>query len=114
MVSPGDIIAGAASHTCTHGFLGACGTGIGSTDAAAAMALGEIWLRVPESLKFVYHGQPPKWVRGKDLILHTIGQIGVDGARYMAVEFTGDALDHLDLSARFSMANMGARARGGA
>jgi 3-isopropylmalate/(R)-2-methylmalate dehydratase large subunit len=106
MVSPGDIIAGADSHTCTHGFLGAFGTGIGSTDAAAAMALGEIWLRVPESLKFVYHGQPPKWVRGKDLILHTIGQIGVDGARYMAMEFTGDALDHLDMSDRFSMANM--------
>jgi 3-isopropylmalate/(R)-2-methylmalate dehydratase large subunit len=106
MVSPGDIIAGADSHTCTHGFLGAFGTGIGSTDAAAAMALGEIWLRVPESLKFVYHGKPPKWVRGKDLILETIRTVGVDGARYMAMEFTGDALDHLDLSDRFSMANM--------
>src|SRR3972149_6965684 len=106
MVSPGDIIAGADSHTCTHGFLGAFGTGIGSTDAAAAMALGEIWLRVPESLKFVYHGRPPKWVRGKDLILHTIGQVGVDGARYMAMEFTGCAGDHRELPARFSMANM--------
>lgn len=106
MVSPGDIIAGADSHTCTHGFLGAFGTGIGSTDAAAAMALGEIWLKVPESMKFVYHGKPPKWVRGKDLILETIRQIGVDGARYQAMEFAGDALDHLDMSDRFSMANM--------
>ena len=106
MVSPGDIIAGADSHTCTHGFLGAFGTGIGSTDAAAAMALGEIWLKVPESIKFVYHGKPQKWVCGKDLILHTIGKVGVDGARYMAMEFTGDALDHLDMSDRFSMANM--------
>ena len=106
MVSPGDIIAGADSHTCTHGFLGAFGTGIGSTDAAAAMALGEIWLRVPESCKFVYHGRPPKWVGGKDLILHTIGKIGVDGARYQAMEFTGDALDYLELADRFAMANM--------
>jgi len=106
MVSPGDIIAGADSHTCTHGFLGAFGTGIGSTDAAAAMALGEIWLKVPESMKFVYHGRPPKWVRGKDLILWTIREIGVDGARYQAMEFTGDALAYLDLSDRFSMANM--------
>ncbi len=106
MVSPGDIIAGADSHTCTHGFLGAFGTGIGSTDAAAAMALGEIWLRTPESCKFVYHGRPPKWVGGKDLILHTIGKIGVDGARYQAMEFTGDALDYLELADRFAMANM--------
>ncbi|HET7091481.1 MAG TPA: 3-isopropylmalate dehydratase large subunit [Anaerolineae bacterium] len=106
LVSPGDIIAGADSHTCTHGFLGAFGTGIGSTDAAAAMALGEIWLRVPESLKFVYHGKPPRWVGGKDLILHTIKHIGVDGARYQAMEFTGDALDHLGLADRFTMANM--------
>src|SRR3970040_2328078 len=105
-VSPGDIIAGADSHTCTHGFLGAFGTGIGSTDAAAAMALGEIWLKVPESMKFVYHGKPQKWVGGKDLILHTIGKIGVDGARYQAMEFTGDALDYLELADRFAMANM--------
>ena len=106
MVSPGDIIAGADSHTCTHGFLGAFGTGIGSTDAAAAMALGEIWLKVPESMKFVYHGKPHKWVGGKDLILHTIGKVGVDGARYQAMEFTGEALDHLGLADRFAMANM--------
>ncbi len=106
MVAPGDLIAGADSHTCTHGFLGAFGTGIGSTDAAAAMILGEIWLRVPESLKFVYLGTPPKWVGGKDLILHTIAHVGVDGARYQAMEFTGEALDHLEMADRFSMANM--------
>ncbi|MBV6451302.1 MAG: 3-isopropylmalate dehydratase large subunit [Anaerolineales bacterium] len=106
MIVPGDLIAGADSHTCTHGFIGAFGTGIGSTDAAVAMALGEIWLKVPESVKFVYHGKPQKWVRGKDLILHTIARIGVEGARYQAMEFTGEALNYLDMSDRFSMANM--------
>jgi len=106
LVSPGDIIAGADSHTCTHGFLGAFGTGIGSTDAAAAMALGEIWLKVPESIKLVYHGQPPKWVGGKDLILHTISRLGVDGARYQAMEFTGETIAGLGMADRFSMANM--------
>ncbi len=106
LVVPGDLIAGADSHTCTYGFLGAFGTGIGSTDAAAAMALGEIWLKVPESSRFVYHGSPPKWVGGKDFILHTIGDIGVDGARYQAMEFTGEAIDGLGLADRFSMANM--------
>lgn len=106
MIVPGDLIAGADSHTCTHGFIGAFGTGIGSTDAAVAMALGELWMKVPESLKFVYHGKPQKWVRGKDLILHTIARIGVEGARYQAMEFTGAALQHLDMSDRFSMANM--------
>ena len=106
MIVPGDLIAGADSHTCTHGFIGAFGTGIGSTDAAVAMALGELWMKVPESLKFVYHGKPQKWVRGKDLILHTIARIGVEGARYQAMEFAGEALEHLDMSDRFSMANM--------
>jgi 3-isopropylmalate/(R)-2-methylmalate dehydratase large subunit len=106
LVVPGDLIAGADSHTCTYGFLGAFGTGIGSTDAAAAMALGEIWLKVPESSKFVYHGVPPQWVGGKDLILQTIAAIGVDGARYQAMEFTGPTLDHLTMADRFSMANM--------
>lgn len=110
LVAPGDIIAGADSHTCTYGFLGAFGTGIGSTDAAAAMALGEIWLRVPESIKLVYHGKPPKWVGGKDLILYTIRQLGVDGARYQAMEFMGEAIDHLHLSDRFTMANMAVEA----
>lgn len=106
LVSPGDIIAGADSHTCTHGFLGAFGTGIGSTDAAAAMALGEIWLKVPESVKLVYHGRLPKWVGGKDLILHTIQRLGVDGARYQAMEFTGEVVERLNLADRFTMANM--------
>ncbi len=106
IVVPGDLVAGADSHTCTYGFLGAFGTGIGSTDAAAAMALGEVWLKVPESIKFVYHGRPPKWVGGKDLILHTIGDIGVAGARYQAMEFTGEAVPHLSMASRFSMANM--------
>ena len=106
LVVPGDLVAGADSHTCTYGFLGAFGTGIGSTDAAAAMALGEIWLKVPESIKIVYRGMPPKWVGGKDLILHTISVIGVDGARYQAMEFTGGALDYLEISDRFTIANM--------
>ena len=106
MLVPGELIAGADSHTCTHGFIGAFGTGIGSTDAAVAMALGELWMKVPESVKFVYHGKPQKWVRGKDLILHTIARIGVEGARYQAMEFMGEALQHLDMSDRFSMANM--------
>jgi 3-isopropylmalate/(R)-2-methylmalate dehydratase large subunit len=106
LVAPGDLVAGADSHTCTYGFMGAFGTGIGSTDAAAAMALGEIWLKVPESIRLVYHGRPPKWVGGKDLILHTISAIGVDGARYQSMEFTGEALDYLDMADRFAMANM--------
>ncbi|MGH2605886.1 MAG: 3-isopropylmalate dehydratase large subunit [Anaerolineales bacterium] len=106
LVSPGDLIAGADSHTCTYGALGAFGTGIGSTDAAAAMALGELWLKVPESARFVYRGRPPRWVGGKDLILHTIGAIGVEGARYQAMEFSGEAIEFLGLADRFSMANM--------
>jgi 3-isopropylmalate/(R)-2-methylmalate dehydratase large subunit len=106
LVVPGDIIAGADSHTCTYGFLGAFGTGIGSTDAAAAMVLGEIWLKVPESIKIVYHGNSPKWVSGKDYILNTIGHIGVDGARYKAMEFTGSAIEALSMADRFTMANM--------
>ncbi|MBI3163278.1 MAG: 3-isopropylmalate dehydratase large subunit [Chloroflexi bacterium] len=106
LIVPGDLIAGADSHTCTHGFIGAFGTGVGSTDAAVAMAIGELWMKVPESVKFVYHGKPQKWVGGKDLILHTIARIGVEGARYQAMEFTGEALQYLDMSDRFSMANM--------
>ncbi|HLA06027.1 MAG TPA: 3-isopropylmalate dehydratase large subunit [Anaerolineales bacterium] len=106
LVAPGDLIAGADSHTCTHGFVGAFGTGIGSTDAAVAMAIGEMWMKVPESVKFIYHGKPQKWVGGKDLILHTIALIGVEGARYQAMEFTGEAVDSMGMSDRFSMANM--------
>jgi 3-isopropylmalate/(R)-2-methylmalate dehydratase large subunit len=107
LVGPGDLVIGADSHTCTYGALGAFATGVGSTDLAAAMALGEIWLKVPETLKFVLHGQPKsKWVGGKDLILHVIGQIGVDGANYHAMEFAGEAIDALDIDGRFTMANM--------
>ena len=106
LVAPGDLIAGADSHTCTHGFVGAFGTGIGSTDAAAAMVLGEMWMKVPESSKFIYHGKLPKWVGGKDAILRTIKEIGVEGARYQAMEFVGEAVDAMDMSDRFTMANM--------
>ena len=106
LVAPGDLIAGADSHTCTYGFMGAFGAGIGSTDAAAAMALGELWLKVPESIRLEYHGQPPPWVGGKDLILHTIGEIGVEGALYQVMEMTGESLDFLSMADRFSMANM--------
>ncbi len=106
LVAPGDLIAGADSHTCTHGFVGAFGTGIGSTDAAVAMAIGEMWMKVPESVKFVYHGKLPKWVGGKDLILHTIALIGVEGARYQAMEFTGETIKSMGMNDRFSMANM--------
>jgi len=106
LISPGDLIAGADSHTCTYGYLGAFGTGIGSTDAAAAMALGELWLKVPETVRVIYHGRPPQWVGGKDLILRTISELGVDGARYQSLEMTGEALDTLEMSDRFTMANM--------
>lgn len=106
LVVQGDLIAGADSHTCTYGFIGAFGTGIGSTDAAAAMILGELWLKVPESILFEYVGRPPAWVGGKDLILHTISNIGVDGARYQVMEMTGEAFEHLSMADRFSMANM--------
>ena len=106
LVAPGDLIAGADSHTCTYGFIGAFGAGVGSTDAAAAMALGEMWLKVPESIRLTYHGKPPAWVGGKDLILHTIGAIGVEGARYQVMEMSGEALDHLGMADRFAMCNM--------
>jgi 3-isopropylmalate/(R)-2-methylmalate dehydratase large subunit len=106
LVVQGDLVAGADSHTCTYGFIGAFGAGIGSTDAAAAMILGEMWLKVPESILFNYSGKPPAWVGGKDLILHTIGHIGVDGARYQVMEMTGEAFQHLSMADRFSMANM--------
>ncbi len=109
---PGDLIIGADSHTCTYGALGAFATGVGSTDMAAAMATGEAWFRVPESIKFVYYGNLPKWVSGKDLILYTIGDIGVDGARYMSMEFTGEVIDNLSIDSRLTMANMAIEAGG--
>ncbi|MBE0467271.1 MAG: 3-isopropylmalate dehydratase large subunit [Candidatus Desulforudis sp.] len=106
LVGPGDVIIGADSHTCTYGAVGAFATGVGSTDLAAAMAQGETWFKVPESIKFVYEGERPEWVGGKDLILHTIGDIGVEGALYQAMEFTGPAIDNLSMDGRFTMANM--------
>jgi len=112
LVLPGDLIIGADSHTCTYGALGAFSTGVGSTDLAAAMATGKVWLKVPESLKFVFHGKLNKWVGGKDLILHTIGDIGVDGARYMAMEFCGEAIERLPMEDRLTMCNMAIEAGG--
>ena len=106
LVLPGDVVIGADSHTCTYGALGAFATGMGSTDIAAAMATGDVWMKVPPTIKLVYHGSLPKWVGGKDLILYTIGDIGVDGALYSAVEFTGEAIDVLSMDGRFTMANM--------
>jgi len=112
LVGPGDVVIGADSHTCTYGALGAFSTGVGSTDMAAATASGEVWFRVPESIKFVYTGKLNKWVGGKDLILHTIGDIGVDGALYQAMEFTGEAIRNLSMDGRLTMANMAIEAGG--
>ncbi|MBI3931553.1 MAG: 3-isopropylmalate dehydratase large subunit [Chloroflexi bacterium] len=106
LVLPGDVVIGADSHTCTYGALGAFATGMGSTDIAAAMATGDIWMKVPATIKLVYHGTLGKWVGGKDLILYTIGSIGVDGALYAAMEFSGEAIDALSMDGRFTMANM--------
>jgi 3-isopropylmalate/(R)-2-methylmalate dehydratase large subunit len=106
LVLPGDMVIGADSHTCTYGGLGAFSTGVGSTDLAAGMALGECWFKVPESMKFIYHGKLRPWVGGKDLILYTIGDIGVDGARYRSMEFTGEAIENLSVEGRLTMCNM--------
>ena len=106
LVLPGDVVIGADSHTCTYGALGAFATGMGSTDIAAAMATGDIWMKVPPTIKLVYHGSLGEWVGGKDLILYTIGDIGVDGALYSAMEFAGEAIDRLSVDGRFTIANM--------
>ncbi len=112
IVLPGDVVIGADSHTCTYGALGAFATGVGSTDVASAMATGECWFKVPESMKFVYYGTLNKWVSGKDLILHTIGDIGVDGALYMAMEIEGETISSLSMSGRLTMCNMAIEAGG--
>lgn len=106
LVSPGDVIIGADSHTCTYGALGAFSTGIGSTDMASAMAYGKTWFKVPEAIKFNLIGKPSKWVSGKDIILYIIGLIGVDGALYKSMEFSGDSLYYLSMDDRFTIANM--------
>jgi len=112
LVLPGEVVIGADSHTCTYGAVGAFATGMGSTDIAVAMATGEIWMKVPPTIKFVYRGKLREWVGGKDLILYTIGNIGVDGALYSAMEFTGEAIDALPMDGRFTMSNMAIEAGG--
>jgi len=114
LVLPGDLVIGADSHTCTYGALGCYSTGVGSTDLARAFVDGKIWLKVPASVKFIYTGKLNKWAGGKDLILFTIGKIGVDGALYKSMEFAGPVIKKLGMDDRFSMSNMaieaGARA----
>lgn len=112
LVVPGDIVVGADSHTCTYGAMGAFATGMGSTDIAVAMATGSVWMRVPETIQVVYRGQLQPWVGGKDLILYTIGQIGVSGALYKAIEFVGPVIDNLSMAGRFTMSNMAIEAGG--
>ena len=112
IVVPGDLVIGADSHTCTYGALGAFATGVGSTDLAAAMITGEAWFKVPESMKFIFHGKLNKWVDGKDLILYLIGDIGVDGALYRAMEFCGPTIEKLSMDSRLSMCNMAIEAGG--
>jgi len=109
---PGEVFIGADSHTCTYGALGAFSTGVGSTDLGVAMALGQCWFKIPESIKFVYSGKLNDFVSGKDLILYTIGQVGVDGATYKAIEFTGGIIDNLSMAGRFTMCNMAIEAGG--
>ncbi len=111
-IVPGDVYCGADSHTPTCGALGAFATGMGSTDIAVAMATGEIWMKVPETLRLIYHGKMGKWTRSKDLILHTIGRIGTDGGTYMAMQFEGETLKDMSMDARFTMTNMVAEAGG--
>ena len=106
LVTAGDLVIGADSHTCTYGALGAFSTGVGSTDMAAGMAAGETWVRVPSAIKVVLTGRPRKWVCGKDVVLHLIGMVGVDGARYQSLEFAGDGIAALSMDDRFTIANM--------
>lgn len=112
LVTAGNVVIGADSHTCTYGALGAFSTGVGSTDMAAGMATGKAWFKVPSAIQFVLTGKPAKWVSGKDIILHIIGLIGVDGALYKSMEFTGDGIQYLSMDERFTMANMAIEAGG--
>lgn len=112
LVKPGDLVIGADSHTCTYGALGAFSTGVGSTDLAVGWMTGHVWLRVPETIKFEFRGKLPKWVGGKDFILYVIGDVGVEGARYRAMEFTGEAIRKLPMDDRFAMSNMAIEAGG--
>ena len=106
IVVPSDVVIGADSHTCTYGALGAFSTGVGSTDVGACFATGKVWLKVPQSIKFILKGKLNKWVSGKDLILYIIGQIGVDGALYKTMEFTGEVIKKLKMADRFTITNM--------
>ena len=106
LVVAGDAVIGADSHTCTYGALGAFSTGVGSTDMACGMVTGQTWFRVPSAIKFVITGKKPAWVSGKDVILHIIGKIGVEGARYRSMEFVGDGIKELTMDDRFTIANM--------
>lgn len=106
IVLPGDLVIGADSHTCTYGALGAFSTGVGSTDLTACMATGKVWLKVPETISFKLSGKPGEWVSGKDIILYIIGKIGVSGANYNAMEFSGDTIQHLSIDDRLTMCNM--------
>ncbi len=112
LVSPGDLVIGADSHTCTYGALGSFATGVGSTDLARAFIDGKCWFKVPQTFKFIYNGKLNKWVGGKDLILYTIGQIGVDGALEKVMEFRGPVIDKLSMDDRFTMSNMAIEAGG--
>ncbi|MEE9200756.1 MAG: 3-isopropylmalate dehydratase large subunit [Candidatus Brocadiales bacterium] len=106
LVLPGDLVIGADSHTCTYGALGAFAVGVGSTDLAACFATGKVWLKVPETVRFVFEGKLPRWSSGKDIILYVIGDIGVDGALYKVMEFTGPAITALAMDDRFAICNM--------
>ena len=108
----GDVIIGADSHTCTYGALGAFSTGVGSTDMAAGMATGKAWFKVPSAIRFQLIGKPAKWISGKDVILHIIGKIGVDGALYKSMEFVGEGIANLSMDDRFTIANMAIEAGG--
>lgn len=112
LVVAGDAVIGADSHTCTYGALGAFSTGVGSTDMAAGMVTGKAWFKVPSAIQFVLTGKPAKWVSGKDVILHIIGMIGVDGALYRSMEFTGDGIQYLSMDDRFTICNMAIEAGG--